>query len=199
MIGRCPNCGYMAPEPPRPPYAYDGYLKPRLPEILTLLRAGLDAEQVSHALGLNNGPMVHYIRKRYGIVPEPQHGASDRNAEMVTRHEAGEGYTALAAAYGLSPTRVRQIILRFKQRQVQAAGARLARKDGTRLEDVALKTLDLPARIANCFRNEGFRTVGEAMAVPDYRLLHMPNFGRDSLRVWRSYLGALQREFEAAP
>ncbi len=56
-------------------------------------------------------------------------------------------------------------------------------------QDTLLDELELSTRTANCFRNEGFVTVRDVLAVSEAQLLRAPNFGRKSLKEWKQIVG----------
>lgn len=120
---RCPNCGY---EPPKPPYEYTGHLKPHLDAILARLRQGQTKTEITNALGLryHDEQAISYIAKKYGLLPklkEPNLVAfPERNLEIIARQRSGERMTDLAREYGISPTRIAQLVRKAKRREERA-------------------------------------------------------------------------------
>lgn len=58
-------------------------------------------------------------------------------------------------------------------------------------DEIPLSTCDIPMRLHNAFRCEGFDTVEQAAALSDAELLRIPNVGVGSVRAWREYLQSI--------
>jgi len=202
---KCPRCGYEAPRPEPPPYEYTGYLKPYLAKVLALLRLGYSNNEIAetlHNLGVRSywgtslRGTVGYVRRRYGFDIQKTDNPSDRNREIAAKYRAG-GVTLrqLGDQYGLSPARIRDIVIRAERKAAQAVEKERAYHAAARLDDVPIDALDLPVRARNCFKHEGCETVGDALKLSDLDLLRVPNFGRASMRAWKQTLEALRAEF----
>ena len=207
---KCPNCGHELPKPAPKTYEYTGYLKPTLPQILTLLRMGQSPGDVAitmHQLhpqfhgGYFPTGMINYIRKRYGIksksVPTPA-DYSERNLEIVRRYNSEEiSMRKLGSEFGISAERVRGILYKAERKAETQAQHQLAFQVAEQIKDVPLEMLaELPVRVINCFKNLQCHTIGDAMKLSDAELLRIPNFGRTSLNDWKFHLSTLWREFE---
>jgi len=115
---KCPNCGYEIHREPKEPYEYNGYLKPYLPVILDMLRAGKTPNEIADTLRVRSpwdsypDLMIAYIARRYNLKTDRPVSPRGRNQEIVTRYHAGTHMSELAREYGISRTRIRQIIER---------------------------------------------------------------------------------------
>lgn len=198
MFRTCPNCGFRVPNPDPVPYEYTGHLKPHLERILELLRKGLTPYQVTVELKLDyqDKDMIAYLRRKYGIVREKSAGASPRNLQIAARYHKNDiTYRALGETYGITATRVRDIVLRVEQELSKKHESERVRQTAERIEDIPLDLIGLSVRALNGMINAGCTTVGDAMKVPDEVLLKTANFGRVSLNEWHLVLAALQKEF----
>lgn len=209
---KCPNCGYEAPEPttpPKPPYEYHGWLKPCLPLILKMLRAGQAPLEVRKTLLAIHGaiapqhlivPTIQYIRKRYGIeLPaDSSVDTSRRNREIATRYLTENiSLRQLGREYGLSAERTRVIVVLFEREEArrkweqEAIQTAHAAADG-HIEDISLVDLNLSYRLQNCLANANLQTVGDVMKLSERELLHVPKLGYQSLLEWKKTLQQLQ-------
>ena len=127
---KCPNCGY---EEPLKPYQYNGILKPHLPTILKLARAGRTALEIKSALDKKHDNIpygakatISYIVRCYGIKLLAKQYDRRRNSEIAAKYEAG-GTTLekIAQEYKITRERVRQII--YKVRRLAQQEAELAK------------------------------------------------------------------------
>ena len=181
---------------PTGPYEYNGYLKPLLPQILEMLKAGRKPQEIRSALGVdyNAEAMIGYIGRKYELlVPQKQPATSDRNLEMLARYNEGERLSALAREYGISGTRASEIV----EKTARLQGRRIAMLEAQKtppgeLELLPLAALELPVRVLNCFYE--FKTVGDVLQLTEAELLRLPNFGRVSLADWKQCLRKLRRE-----
>ena len=195
LFSKCPNCGFSQPSPPRPPYEYNGYLKPDLPRILELLEEGKTPHEIAAALGHGGSAyaMIAYIRKRYGLDPMQKNETAQRNEEIVARYRAGSTtFSQLGREYGISGARIREIVGTLERQAEQTAKAKLVRQQMKRIEDIPITMLDLPARVFHCLVTEGYETVGDVLQLHDFVLLRIPNFGRTSLDQLRHSIAVLQ-------
>jgi len=56
-------------------------------------------------------------------------------------------------------------------------------------KEIKLSDLEMPIRMWNCFKNEGFQTIGDVLALDEGELLRIPNFGRKSLNEFNDMIG----------
>jgi hypothetical protein len=208
MVWKCPNCGYSPPEPPAPPYEYNGYLKEHLPLILMLLKDGKRPAEISDMLGYSSAygnvpAMISYIGRRYGVGREDDNSNNMRSLSVrqrdraIARRYVAGGITLkkLGEEYKLSREQIRIIVCRTERVTKEVEAAEKIKQTVERIEDVPLKALDLPFRVYGCLRNEGCETVGDALKLNDFELLRVSNFGRKSLSDWKYCLDELRHEF----
>lgn len=125
-----------------------------------------------------------------------------RNVEILAARISGETLAEIAKSYGISVSRVRQIlrrqVLKANSRisiemrckdlraEILAATAKLAayedaeRKQSVR-NGVPIDQASLSVRSFNALRCAGYRTMEQVCDAHDYELLRIPNFGRKSL------------------
>jgi hypothetical protein len=188
------------------PYQYTGYLKSNLPIILGLLRDGKRPDEVVSELrrvGLTPSTqltqLVNYIRRRYDI---PSVYCKDHNkarAQQMLERYRNEKISLRQLGHefgGLSTERVRQIICRAERAEVGRKLAASLYEMTDSPEDLPLNALELSVRLANCLKNEGCETVGDAMKLTDQELREIPNFGAASMRELKRCLAAVAREFQ---
>lgn len=116
----------------------------------------------------------------------------ERTAAIVARVKAGESMAQVARDYGVSRTRIRQIVCVEGRREAErhacrAAGAALP------LRERPILVLGLSTKAHLALYHSDVTTVGALLDKTDAELLAIRNFGRLSLREVREALAEVER------
>jgi DNA-directed RNA polymerase alpha subunit len=126
------------------------------------------------------------------LLPNP---FEERNKAIVADWESGMFMYKIGEKYGISRSRVSMLIRYEYHREKRKAAARRAFEETKKFEDLPIDAADLQVRTINCLINLGCKTIGEALQLSDMEMLEMPNFGRVSMRDWKSGVERLRQEF----
>lgn len=135
--------------------------------------------------------------------------SEDRNILILEARISGRKIAGIADEFGISTTRVGQILSRFlvKARRYDLALAECGRlraelsevkrearvsKISDRSElDIPICELNLSVRSANCLRDGGFVSARQVATAKDWELYRVPNLGRKSLKEIRLAVGSI--------
>ena len=188
---KCPNCGHELTLP---------HSKPIRDKVVELFDQGLSIDQIAAELykdyNLRYGYPIrrpeqnvrlHLIKAGRLVRPKPPN-FDKRGQAIHDARERGATFTAIAAKWGISAGRVREIYYHEGRERTQYRS--LERKFNPDTTTVGQLDDVLPMRALNALKNAGYydTVLREAAKIPDVELMSIPNFGLASIYTWHSFL-----------